>query len=466
MKLWQKSATELAKMFKKGEVSSTEIVAAHLKRIDQINPGLNAICTRIDDQALAAAKAADESRANGETLGPIAGVPFTIKSNIDLSGSATDNGVSVLKDAIPPIDSPVTARMKAAGGIPLARTNLPDLGLRLQTESTLHGLTLNPWNKNFTTGGSSGGEAVALATGMSPLGMGNDLGGSLRNPATCNSIASIKPTFGLVPRIPVIPVLPMSIMAQILISEGPMARNVKDVKLALNVLGGYLPRDPWSIPVTLQEKSKKLIIAMMPTPPGGATDPRVADVVREAAKAIEDAGHTVVEIDIPEYEATIKCWDDLVVGNIAFGMESMLPIIGNNAAKFLKLAVEVKGSLIPEQIEKAWEDRFDLSIAWQTFFEKYDAILTPTWTQLPLKVNEDIESPKRALYQLETARPVYPGNVLGLPSVAVPAGLVDGLPVGVLFTGPKWSDLDCLNLAQCVEDAKIAPNTPIDPKVS
>lgn len=268
--------------------------------------------------------------------------------------------------------------MKAAGGIPLARTNLPDLGLRFQTESVLHGLTLNPWNKDFTTGGSSGGEAVALATGMSPLGMGNDLSGSLRNPATCNSIVSIKPTFGLIPRTPVIPVLPMSIMGQILICEGPLARNVKDVRLALSVMAGYLPQDPWSVPVTLQEKPGKLRVAIMQSPPGGATDPKVASVVKKAAKAIEDAGHETVEIDIPEYEATIKCWDDLVIGNIALGMDDMLPIIGDNAAKMLKYSIEGKGSLFPEKIEKAWEDRYNLSIAWHTFFEKFDAILTPT----------------------------------------------------------------------------------------
>lgn len=464
MKLWQKSASELAKMFKKGEVSSTEIVEAHLKRIDEINPSLNAICTRIDEQALAAAKAADKGRANGDSLGPLAGVPFTVKSNIDLQGSATDNAIPALKDAIPPTDAPVTARMKAAGGIPLARTNLPDIGLRFQTESTLHGLTLNPWNKDVTCGGSSGGEAVALATGMSPLGLGNDLGGSLRNPATCCSIVAIKPTFGVIPRIPVIPASPMSIMGQVLISEGPMARNVKDVKLALSVLGGYLPKDPWSVPVTLQENSKKLRIAMMPTPPGGATDPKVAKVVREAAKALEDAGHKVTEIDIPEYEATIKCWDDIVIGNIGNGIKDMLPLIGNNAASVLNFIVEGRATSTPDQIEKAWEDRYNLSIAWHTFFEKYDAILTPTWTQLPLTVNQDAQSSEGCILQLETVRPILAGNVLGLPSVAVPAGIVDGLPVGVLFTGPKWSDLDCLNLAQCVEDAQIAPQTPIEPR--
>ena len=181
------------------------MVEAHLARIDAVNPSLNAIVRRLDEQALAAADAADKALADGEGVGQLHGVPFTIKENIDLAGTPTTQAIVALAEAVAGTDAPVVERMRAAGAIPIARTNLPDLGLRLHTDSSLHGLTRNPWNPDVTAGGSSGGEASALASGMSPIGLGNDIGGSLRNPAHCCGIASIKPTTGVVPHATEIP---------------------------------------------------------------------------------------------------------------------------------------------------------------------------------------------------------------------------------------------------------------------
>ena len=180
--LWRKGALELAGMIARKEVSSREVVAAHLARIDDVNPRLNAIVRRLDDSALAAADEADKAVAAGARLGAFHGVPLTVKENIDLAGTPTTQSLPILADAVSPIDAPVVERMRAAGAIPIGRTNLPDLGLRVTTESSLHGATHNPWHPTRTTGGSSGGEGSALASGMSPLGLGNDIGGSLRNP--------------------------------------------------------------------------------------------------------------------------------------------------------------------------------------------------------------------------------------------------------------------------------------------
>ena len=167
--------------------------------MDAVNGDLNAIVAVLGDEAEKAADSADQAVADGEPLGPLHGVPITVKENIDVAGWPTTHGVPAFADAVVPVDAPVVERMRAAGAIPFARTNLPDFGLRVHTDSTLRGLTRNPWRPDVTAGGSSGGEASALASGMSPLGLGNDLGGSLRNPAHCCGIASIKPSTGVVP---------------------------------------------------------------------------------------------------------------------------------------------------------------------------------------------------------------------------------------------------------------------------
>ena len=200
------SATELALLIARRAVSSREVVAAHLARIDEVNGHVNAVTVVLRESALAAADAADAAGA-GAARGPFHGVPFTVKENIDCLGSATTHGVPALEHSMPSSDAPVVARMKSAGAIVLGRTNLPEFALRLSTDNPLRGSTLNPWNPYLTPGGSSGGDAAALATGMTPFGLGNDLGGSLRNPAYCCGVAALKPTTGRIPRAGSIPPL-------------------------------------------------------------------------------------------------------------------------------------------------------------------------------------------------------------------------------------------------------------------
>lgn len=203
--LWQRSAGELAKMIRAREVSSREVVDAHLQRIEQVNDHLNAVTIVLSDSAVKAAEAADKRTAEGADVPPLHGVPVTVKENIDLAGTPTTWGLAALEQAIPPQDAPIVERVRAAGAIPIGRTNLPEMGLRISTNNPLRGLTRNPWDPKLTAGGSSGGEGSAIASGMSPLGLGNDIGGSVRNPAFCCGITSIKPTQGRVPDATMIP---------------------------------------------------------------------------------------------------------------------------------------------------------------------------------------------------------------------------------------------------------------------
>ncbi|MGI9009070.1 MAG: amidase, partial [Streptosporangiaceae bacterium] len=250
---WRSSALQLAAMIRGGEVSSREVVQAHLDRVAAVNPSVNAVVRLLPEEALAAADAADRAVAGGAELGSLHGVPVTVKENIDLAGTPTTQGVPALAGATASMDAPQVERLRAAGAIPFGRTNLPDFGLRVHTDSALHGLTRNPWNPQRTAGGSSGGEAAALATGMTPLGLGNDLGGSLRNPAHCCGVASIKPSTGSVPGATVIQPEDLPISFQLMAVEGVMARRVADVRAGFTAIAGQHPRDPSSVPVTFTD---------------------------------------------------------------------------------------------------------------------------------------------------------------------------------------------------------------------
>ncbi|MEM7286603.1 MAG: amidase [Actinomycetota bacterium] len=463
--LWRRDAGELAGMIRTGETTSSEVVEAHLERIDAVNGRLNAIVHVMADEARAGAAAADAAIAAGDDLGPLGGVPFTIKENIDVAGLPTTHGLVALKDAIAPQDAPVVERMKAAGAVPIGRTNLPDMGLRIHTDNALHGLTRTPWEPNHTAGGSSGGEGSALASGMSPIGLGNDLGGSLRNPATCNGIASIKPTTGRVPGADTYPAPDGSITMQLLAVQGPMARTVDDVRIGLTALSGMHVRDPQSAPVPLTAPADGVRrVAVCAEPPGGATDPRVADLTRAAGRALEAAGCIVEEVTPPSYDAVVDCWRTLVVSDITLGLPLLEPIVSPEAAAFLQMASQIEDPPSFEAIGAAWMNRQALMRTWDAFYAEWDVVVTPTWAQLPFEHGADAVDVDSALAALvDGARPVMPANVLAFPSAAVPVGLVDGLPVGVLVNGPRWSELLCLEVAELIEGAGLAPTTPIDP---
>ena len=221
--------TELARAIREKQASSREVVQAHLDRINAVNGGLNAVTVVLREQALRAADEADQALAKGAELGPLHGIPMSVKENIDLANSPTTSGVVALKEAVPPLEAPHVTQLKRAGAIPLGRTNLPDFGLRWYTDNALRGATKNPWDSSRTPGGSSGGDAVALATGMTPLGLGNDYAGSLRYPSQCCGTTAIRPTFGRVARASSLARAEPPITLQLFDVQGPMARRIRDL---------------------------------------------------------------------------------------------------------------------------------------------------------------------------------------------------------------------------------------------
>jgi len=464
--LWQFSAIEQAALVASRKASSLELVDAHLARIEAVNPTVNAIVKVAAEAARTAARQADSQVAAGAKLGPLHGVPFTVKENIDVAGMPTTHGAKALAGAVVARDAPVVERMKAAGGILLARTNLPDLGLRIHTDSSLHGLTRNPWNLGRTAGGSSGGEAVALATGMSPIGLGNDIGGSLRNPANACGIASIKPSAGRVPNVETIPGEDPLLVAQLMLAQGPMARRVADVRLGLQILMGAHPRDPWSIslPFAGEPVQKPLRVAMVAEPPGGSTDPIIAATVRQAGAALADAGYQVVDLCPPRYEEALQVWNHFLFGDLAAILDQLYPLMGESGAQFLRYVLEPLPTYDAKSMSLMFVQRHAVARDWSVFMEDYPLVLSPTWTQLPFAHGFDAASPEGAAAAMEMMRPVRPANLLGLPSACVPAGRdkATGLPIGVLLNGRRFREDLCLDAAEAVE-ARLGLSTPIDP---
>jgi amidase len=465
--IWQLSATDLAQRIANRELSSAEVVNAHLARIDAVNPALNAIVRVLADEARAAAALADRRLAAGETVGPLHGVPFTVKENIDMAGLPTTWGVPALAQAVVPADAPVVERMRAAGAIPIGRTNLPDMALRVHTVSSLHGLTRNPWHPDRTAGGSSGGEASALASGMSPIGLGNDIGGSLRNPATACGIASIRPSAGRVPDAGYVPTQEHLLAVQLMNVQGPMARRVADVRLGLRILMGAHPRDPWSIDAPFEGPplARPIRVAVLAEPPGGSTHPVVAGAVRRAAQALAEAGYVVEEVCPPRDEDAIGCWARLIMGDFNSILGPLSQMMGADAVAFLNTVNQGVAPLADTTaFSNLMVERDGIARAWSIFMAERPLLLSPTWTQLPFTHGFDSATPEGTAATMELMRPVVPANLMGLPSACVSAGRDEatGLPIGVLVSGPRLREDLCLEAAEAIE-ARLGVATPIDP---
>src|SRR5580704_8856201 len=283
-------ATRLAELIRTREVSPLEVVQAHLDRIEAINPKLNAIVTVAGD-ALAAARAAEAAVLAGDELGPLHGVPFTAKDSIDTAGVMTQRGSPIFKGRIPETDATSVARLKSAGAILLAKTNLPEFSYSTETDNLLTGRANNPWNLDRTPGGSSGGESAAIAAGMSPLGLGTDLAISVRGPAAHTGIVSLKPTHGRIPMTGLWPRVPRRFW-----HVGPMARSIRDLALAYSQLIGPDGEDAYSTSTVSFDAGigrapyRQLRVGWLVEPGFGPIDPEVAATVVAAAEALKGVG--------------------------------------------------------------------------------------------------------------------------------------------------------------------------------
>jgi amidase len=449
---------DLAELIRRKDVSSVEVVESHLRRIEAVNPAVNAVTVVLGESALEAAKKADASPGTGS----LHGVPFTVKENIDCTGSATTQGVPALAEAMPPRDAPVVERMKAAGGIPIARTNLPEFGLRISTSNPLRGRTLNPWDPTRVAGGSSGGEGSSLATGMSPIGLGNDIGGSLRNPAYCCGVIGLKPTTGRIPHASSLPPENGGLAEQLMAVEGPMARHVKDVRLGYEILSGRDVRDPLSVDAPLYGPApthKK--VALVTEVPGVELPVSTVAAVKAAAAVLEDQGWKVEEVSPPELSQVTDVWAQILTMDIRVTLELLGPVMSPESQRALRELIE---DYRPEEvmIPVVHGERLRLSRLWSEFFVDYPIVVGPTWTDIPFLHDEDIQPGTGSKMTVDRLRFITPANLLGIPAIAIPTGVADGLPTGVQIYADRWREDLCLLVAETIE-AEVGQICPIDP---
>jgi len=453
--IWQWSAVDTAAAIQEGRPSAQEVVAAHVERMHAANPSLNAVVVDLSAQAIEAARAADRAQAQGATLGKLHGVPVTIKINVDLEGQANSNGVLAFKENIAPGDSPVVANLKKAGALIIGMTNTPEFSMRGFTDNRLHGLTRNPWDSAITCGGSSGGAGASVAAGIGAIGHGNDIGGSLRWPAYCNGIATIKPTQGRIPAFNPSAPAERPLMAQFMSAQGPLAREVRDVRLALDVMSQRDVRDPWWVPAPPEgpKPPTPIKVALARIPDDMDTDPDVIAQLWVAADHLANAGYDVVKTELPDLAGTWQLWCDLIMTELSVLQEAQMRELGSaefgqTLDGFLKMATILDGRGYMEAIAR----RSRVLRNWLAFLETYPVILTPLSVKRTPEVNADLggEARVRSLFWNDF-RFMSSINVLGLPAAVVPIGFAGDNPVGVQLIASRYREDVCLDAATAIE---------------
>lgn len=449
------SAVGIADAVRRGELAAAAVIEAYLDRIFRSNPRLNALTVVFADRARAAAAAVDDAVAAGRDPGPLAGVPFSVKENIDITWSATTNGWRGAADAVPEHDASVVRRMREAGAVPVGRGNMPDFGMRWDTDNDLFGRTVNPWDPARSPGGSSGGDAVAVATGMSAIGLGNDFGGSLRLPAYAAGVYGLRPSQGRIPRAAVRQ--PVALTLQQFSVNGPLARSVDDIELALGVLSGWDADDPVSMdaPHVRAEEVPRRVGAVR-DPLGAGVDPEVADGIARAAASLSDAGWDVVDIEAPLLEEAAVLWRRLSCTDMLISLDpaALGAPLGASATRFLRdSTAAAKPYDSAAEYAQAWARRAVVAARWRRLQRELPLILGPVSTARMREPDYDLGGSEPADQAWQDLRLTVAANFLGLPALAVPTGLsADGMPAGVQLIGPMFGEHVVLAAARDVEE--------------
>ncbi|MFI8277259.1 amidase [Streptomyces sp. NPDC085929] len=466
--LWKLSAAAQAEAVRRADVSAVELVDSHLDRIAEVNPQVNAVTQLLAERARAAAAHTDRLQAEGVALGPLAGVPFTVKETTAVEGAATTFGAPRFRDLVAPADALPVARLRAAGAIPIGHANVPTLILAgMHTRSELFGDTVNPWDRTRTPGGSSGGDAVAVATGMAALGLGNDSGGSVRIPAQFCGVAGLKPSTGRFPADQrVLGPDDPGPASQMLVTDGPLARSVGDLRLAYGVLAGTDPRDPRAVPVPLHGEPLPgpVKVAVVADPGGQGVHPAVRAAVAAAAGALRDAGYDVREVaDVPRMAEALEAYGRIAVTEFAPSWPVVRTLLGAGGDRYIAMMMERTPPASAEELVELMGRWLNIRRSWAEFLYEYPLLLGPVFTEPPVEPGlESRDRPGRD--RVGTGmRLCTVTSFVGVPAVAVPTGVVDGLPCGVQIVGRAFREDLCLDAAQAVED-RLGVLTPVDPR--
>jgi Asp-tRNA(Asn)/Glu-tRNA(Gln) amidotransferase A subunit family amidase len=456
--LHYKSAVELAELIRKKELSPRELMEETLRRIEAVNPILNAFVSLRADEALDEAIAMTKDMESGKKMGPLAGIPIGVKDLEDVKGMVTSYGSVPFKDNVATTDSTQVARLKAAGAIVMGKTNTPEFGFTGFTKNLLFGVTRNPWNTERTPGGSSGGSAAAVAGGMVPLATGSDAGGSIRIPASYSGCFGLKTSFGRIPGgpLPLLHIYPFWCM-------GPLARTVEDAAQYLDCVAGYHPSDPESLPLPetsflgkLKHMPAGLRIAFSPTLGYARVQKEVMALVEEAVNCFEVMGHTV-EVWNGALPDVADTWSDLMNLDLYSRLHTILDDSSAKMGKTLVKALDqVKSFSVNDHIN-AQKARTELNRIMEQLFEQFDLLLTPTMPTEPFaaKGPPPGEIDGHPIPLLGAVAFTYPFNLSGHPAASVPAGLtMNGLPAGLQIIGPRHRDDLVLQVSYAYEQER------------
>jgi amidase len=461
--LWRLPGVELASLIRSKKVSAKEAASSALARLDAVNPQVNAVVDHRPEDVLAQASLIDGRIARGEDPGPLAGVPVTIKANIDQQGFATTNGLKLQRDLIAATNSPVVDNLRKAGAVMLGRTNCPAFSYRWFTTNLLHGDTKNPRDPATTPGGSSGGAGAAVASGIGHIAHGTDIAGSIRYPAYACGVHGLRPTVGRVAAYNA--ALPeRTIGPQISAVSGPLARTIGDLRVALAAMSAYDVRDPWWVPAPLEGPVMPKRAALCLRPDGLETVAEVKAAVADAGKRLERAGWTVEEVATtpPLREAAelqTRLWlGDSYEAQLAAaereGDPGALACLRGNRAKVFPFDATA--------FSRALTRRATLMREWLQFLETYPVLVMPVSAELPFPDGLDVrdEASFTRVWQAQLTQIAIP--FLGLPGLTVSTGLVGRVPVGVQVVAGRFREDLCLLAGEAIE-AFGTPPAPVDP---
>jgi amidase len=468
--IWEWSAVQTAAAIKNGTISSREAVLSVLERIDAVNPHVNAIVEISADEALLQASEADRQLAEALPTGPLHGVPVTIKINSDQAGHATTNGERAFKDLIAEADAPHVLNWRNAGAVFIGRTNTPAYSIRWFTDNDLHGRTLNPWDEGRTPGGSSGGAAVAVATGMGALAHGNDIGGSIRYPAASCGVVGIRPTPGRVPSWSGPRNSDQLLGVQNMQVQGTLARNIADARLGLSAMAVWSADDPFCVPVP--QIGPPLVgpirVGVVRDVGIMSPDPVVDRTITEAARSLEAAGYVVEEVNVPLLAEAWRLWWQLVKGIESSDLASRIGEFGDTAARKvadnqMAVARALSSKFDLDTYIKGYARRGTLMRELQLFLEKYPILITPISAEQTFELDQDVQGEDRMAELAAAQWPMMALATLGFPALAVPVSLAGGLPYGVQLVGRRFREDTLFDAGEIIEaHAHVA--TPIDPR--
>ncbi|KWF06454.1 amidase family protein [Burkholderia pseudomultivorans] len=461
--LWRLSAADLARLIRAKEVSAREAATSALARLDAVNPMINAVVDHRPDDVLQQADAVDAGIARGEDPGVLAGVPVTVKVNVDQAGYASTNGLNLQRDLIATANNPVVDNLRKAGAVILGRTNTPAFSCRWFTSNLLHGETRNPRDPSITPGGSSGGAGAAVAAGIGHIAHGTDIAGSVRYPAYACGVHGLRPTLGRIAAFNPSQA-ERTIGPQLTAVSGPLARTVGDLRIALAAMAAPDPRDPWWVPAPLEGPSKPKRAALCLNPDRLDPVPEVQKALLDAGERLRLAGWTVDEIaDTPPLREAADWQTKLWLGDSYETQLAAAEKEGDPGALACLLGNRVR--VVPfdqAMFSQALMRRATLSRQWSLFLDHYPVVLLPVSRELPFpdQLDRKDEASFARVWEAQLVQIATP--YLGLPGLTVATGLIGRVPIGVQIIAGRYREDLCFAAGEAIEAGGVPP-MPIDP---